>query len=228
MAKAKKPFSNPVEKGTCANGYRHINRLFSDIAQITSREVGRAWVFAGLRYHHCLGFYEPVIWLFRYVVAGNKYRHNYRHLSNGIFDTELPKPDAAAIQIKLNELIRVSKAHNSFVGVEHFTDEEIEEIRCLFEARAKAKLCGSLVTRCLCAFEEVVLQESIIGNGQNLGIDRSVEVGTVWLRRRSWGNCWTGIANWFCERLFKCPALRFAFRLHDFERPRDKANALET
>jgi low affinity Fe/Cu permease len=32
--------------------------------------------------------------------------------------------DAAAIQIKLNELIRVSKAHNSFVGVEHLTDEE--------------------------------------------------------------------------------------------------------
>ena len=48
--------------------------------------------------------------------------------------------DAAAIQIKLNELIRVSKAHNSFVGVERLTDEEIEEIRCLCESRAREEL----------------------------------------------------------------------------------------
>ena len=34
-----------------------------------------------------------------------------------------------AIQVKLDELIRVGKAHNSFVGVEHLTDEELEEIR---------------------------------------------------------------------------------------------------
>src|SRR6266704_386476 len=43
--------------------------------------------------------------------------------------------DAAAIQIKLDELIRVSKAHNSFVGVEHLTDKELEEIRTTCEAR---------------------------------------------------------------------------------------------
>lgn len=48
--------------------------------------------------------------------------------------------DAAAIQIKLNELIRVSKVHNSFVGVERLTDVEIEEIRRLCENRAKAEL----------------------------------------------------------------------------------------
>ena len=51
--------------------------------------------------------------------------------------------DAAAIQIKLNELIRVSKAHNSFVGVEHLTDEEIDEIRARCEERAKAELIRS-------------------------------------------------------------------------------------
>lgn len=35
--------------------------------------------------------------------------------------------DGAAIQVKLDELIRVSTAQNSFVGIEHLTDEEIEE-----------------------------------------------------------------------------------------------------
>ena len=29
----------------CVNGGHPVNRLFSDIAQITSHEVGRAWVF---------------------------------------------------------------------------------------------------------------------------------------------------------------------------------------
>ena len=45
--------------------------------------------------------------------------------------------DATAIQVKLNELIRVSRAHNSFVGVEKLTDEELDEIRSLCESRAK-------------------------------------------------------------------------------------------
>ena len=47
--------------------------------------------------------------------------------------------DGAAIQVKLNELIRVSKAQNSFVGVEHLTEEELEEIRAKCESRAKAE-----------------------------------------------------------------------------------------
>jgi low affinity Fe/Cu permease len=46
--------------------------------------------------------------------------------------------DGAAIQVKLDELIRVSTAHNSFVGIEHLTDEELEDIRTKCELRAKA------------------------------------------------------------------------------------------
>jgi len=46
--------------------------------------------------------------------------------------------DAAAIQVKLDELIRVSTAQNSFVGIEHLTDEELEEIREKCEKRAAA------------------------------------------------------------------------------------------
>jgi low affinity Fe/Cu permease len=44
--------------------------------------------------------------------------------------------DSAAIQVKLDELIRVSSARNSLVGIEHLTDEELEEIRTKCERRA--------------------------------------------------------------------------------------------
>jgi low affinity Fe/Cu permease len=51
--------------------------------------------------------------------------------------------DSAAIQVKLDELIRVSAAHNSFIGIEHLTDDELGEIRDKCELRAKAKQAGS-------------------------------------------------------------------------------------
>src|SRR5438034_7473360 len=47
--------------------------------------------------------------------------------------------DAAAIQVKLDELIRASKAQNSFVGVEHLTDEELKDLRTKCESRAKVE-----------------------------------------------------------------------------------------
>jgi low affinity Fe/Cu permease len=50
--------------------------------------------------------------------------------------------DSAAIQVKLDELIRVSAVHNSFVGIEHLTDDELSEIRSKCELRAKAEKAG--------------------------------------------------------------------------------------
>ena len=47
--------------------------------------------------------------------------------------------DGAAIQVKLDELIRVSRALNSLVGIEHLSDEELEELRAECERRATAK-----------------------------------------------------------------------------------------
>lgn len=46
--------------------------------------------------------------------------------------------DSAAIQVKLDELIRSSAAQNSFVGIEHLTAKELEDLRTLCEDRAKA------------------------------------------------------------------------------------------
>ncbi|MCO6417967.1 low affinity iron permease family protein [Siccirubricoccus sp. KC 17139] len=45
--------------------------------------------------------------------------------------------DSAAIQAKLDELIRTSAAQNAFIGIERLTEEELAEIREKCEARAK-------------------------------------------------------------------------------------------
>ena len=46
--------------------------------------------------------------------------------------------DSAAIQVKPDEIIRSSEAQNLFVGIEHLTEDEIEEMRKKCEARAKS------------------------------------------------------------------------------------------
>jgi low affinity Fe/Cu permease len=45
--------------------------------------------------------------------------------------------DGAALQVKLDELIRSSHAHNKFIGIEHLTDQEIEDFRRSCAALAK-------------------------------------------------------------------------------------------
>lgn len=46
--------------------------------------------------------------------------------------------DSAAIQVKLDELIRTGAVQNSFVGIEHLSADELEELRARCEERAKA------------------------------------------------------------------------------------------
>jgi len=45
--------------------------------------------------------------------------------------------DSVAIQVKLDELIRASAAQNFYIGIEHLSDEEIDELRAKCEARAR-------------------------------------------------------------------------------------------
>jgi low affinity Fe/Cu permease len=48
--------------------------------------------------------------------------------------------DAAAIQAKLDELIRASRsARNEFIGIEHLTDHQLEMIRTELERESVAK-----------------------------------------------------------------------------------------
>ena len=45
--------------------------------------------------------------------------------------------DGAAIQAKLDELIRASAAQNAYIGIENLTEEELDGLRARCEARAR-------------------------------------------------------------------------------------------
>ena len=83
-----------------------------------------------------LGRHRPDVRLFRHLAAGYQHWYDDRHFSDGVSDSELAEPGRRGL--KLDELIRVSAAHNSFVGIEHLTDDELEDIRTRCELRAKA------------------------------------------------------------------------------------------
>ena len=116
-------------------------RLFSQIATVTSREAGRAWVFV-------FALAIIVAW----AVTGPFF--NFSDTWQLVINTgttivtflmvfliqNSQNRDAAAIQVKLDELIRVSKAQNSFIGLEHLTEEELEEIRRRCEEAAKTEV----------------------------------------------------------------------------------------
>jgi low affinity Fe/Cu permease len=50
--------------------------------------------------------------------------------------------DGAAIQAKLDELIRASAAQNRYIGIEHLTEEELDELRARCASRARAEKLG--------------------------------------------------------------------------------------
>ena len=125
------------------DGQHGPTRLFSQIATVTSREAGRAWVFV-------FALAIIVTW----AVTGPLF--NFSDTWQLVINTgttivtflmvfliqNSQNRDAAAIQVKLDELIRVSKAQNSFIGLEHLTEEELEEIRRRCEERAKTEVRG--------------------------------------------------------------------------------------
>lgn len=67
--------------------------------------------------------------------------------------------DSAAVQVKLDELIRVSDAKNFFVGIEHLTDDEIDRLREIIETRTKKR--GSIKVE-----EEKAARRSPLGNAR--------------------------------------------------------------
>jgi low affinity Fe/Cu permease len=128
---------------------RRFSQTFGDIASHTSQAAGRASTFliAGL---------IIVIW------AATGPIFNYSDTWQLIINTgttivtflmvfliqNSQNRDSAAIQVKLDELIRVSTARSSFVGIEHLTDEELESLRKTCESRAAAvEAAGDAVKR---------------------------------------------------------------------------------
>ena len=55
--------------------------------------------------------------------------------------------DGAAIQAKLDELVRTSAAQNAFIGIERLTEEELDGIRRMCEARARAAAAAGTAER---------------------------------------------------------------------------------
>src|SRR3954454_16856295 len=132
--------SNAAANGTNGASVQPVNKLFGDIARVISREVGRAWVFV-------LAVLCIIIWAITGPLFG--FSDTWQLVINTgttivtflmvLLIQNAQNRDAAAIQAKLDELIRTSKARNSFVGLEHLTEEELETIRQQCELRAKGE-----------------------------------------------------------------------------------------
>src|SRR3954467_8697058 len=134
-------------KGKANQPRNSAAQLFSDIANRTSQAAGRALTFmiaAGI----------ILVW----AVTGPifQYSDTWQLVINTgttivtflmvFLIQNAQNRDSAAIQVKLDELIRVSKAHNSFMGLERLSDDELEAIRaeCLAQATAKLAAEGRL------------------------------------------------------------------------------------
>ena len=126
-----------------ANSHNGAAHLFGEIANRTSQAAGRGltflmaagvvliWALSGPIFHYSVTWQlvvntgtTIVTFLMVFLIQNSQNR------------------DSAAIQVKLDELIRVSTAHNSFVGIEHLSDDELEEIRTKCERRAQAERAG--------------------------------------------------------------------------------------
>jgi low affinity Fe/Cu permease len=120
-----------------ANG-NQTSRIFADIANWSSRASGKAITFL-------LAVMIIVIWSVTGPIFG--FSDTWQLVINTgttivtflmvflIQNTQ--NRDGAAIQVKLDELIRVSRVKNSIIGIEHLTDEELEDLREKCEQRAK-------------------------------------------------------------------------------------------
>jgi low affinity Fe/Cu permease len=126
-----------------AEGSGGFSRFFGDLANKTSQAAGRASAFmmaAGV----------VLVWaitgpLFQYSDTWQLVINTGTTIVTFLMVFLIQNSqnrDSAAIQVKLDELIRVSTAQNSFVGIEHLTDDELEEIRDKCERRAEAEKIG--------------------------------------------------------------------------------------
>ena len=115
-----------------------MNRIFSEVASYIAHQSGRpltfllaasiilGWALMGPIFHYSDTWQliintgtTIVTFLMVFVIQNTQNR------------------DGSALQAKLDELIRSSHAHNRFIGIEHLTDEEIEEHRQSCAALAK-------------------------------------------------------------------------------------------
>ena len=135
--------AEPPKKAEPQQGGGGFSRIFGEVANKTSQAAGRASAFmiaAGV----------VLVWaitgpLFQYSDTWQLVINTGTTIVTFLMVFLIQNSqnrDGAAIQVKLDELIRVSTAHNSFVGIEHLTDDELEDIRTKCELRAEAEKAG--------------------------------------------------------------------------------------
>src|SRR5829696_1168351 len=122
-----------------ANGGRSmlLSRTFSNLAEPVAHATGRPWTFMV-----CVAV--VILW----AISGP-----FFHFSEAwqlVINTgttivtflmvfliqNTQNRDGAAIQTKLDELIRAGSAQNTFIGIEHLTEEELDRIRRRIETYA--------------------------------------------------------------------------------------------
>ena len=145
MAGKKNKARKDAEPHKEAGGF---SRVFGDVANKTSQAAGRASTFI-------LAAGVVLVWaitgpLFQYSDTWQLVINTGTTIITFLMVFLIQNSqnrDSAAIQVKLDELIRVSTARNSFVGIEHLTDEELEDIRSKCERRAEAEKGGDGAVR---------------------------------------------------------------------------------
>ncbi|TPM90631.1 low affinity iron permease family protein [Mesorhizobium sp. B2-1-3A] len=119
-----------------------MERSFTIMAGAVARATGRPWAFA-------LCVASVIVW------AALGPRFQYSETWQLIINTSTTiitflmvfliqstqNRDGAASQAKLDELIRAGHGKNDFIGIEHLTEKEVEEMRalCLRAANRKKK-----------------------------------------------------------------------------------------
>jgi low affinity Fe/Cu permease len=117
---------------------RTVSRAFSDFAAAVARAAGRpatfaaslaliaVWALTGPLFHYSDTWQliintgtTIVTFLMVFLIQNTQNR------------------DGAAIQAKLDELIRASAAQNAYIGIEHLSEEELDVLRARCEARAR-------------------------------------------------------------------------------------------
>jgi low affinity Fe/Cu permease len=137
------PKAEPSKKAESQERGGGFSRIFGDVANKTSQAAGRASAFM-------IAAAVVLVWaitgpLFQYSDTWQLVINTGTTIVTFLMVFLIQNSqnrDSAAIQVKLDELIRVSTAHNSFVGIEHLTDDELEDIRTKCERRAEAEKVG--------------------------------------------------------------------------------------
>lgn len=115
-----------------------MNQIFSRISSAIAHQTGRP-----------IAFLTSTLLIFLWLITGPLFHYSdtWQLVVNTVTTIitflmvfiiqNTQNRDGAAIQVKLDELIRTSAAQNKFIGIEQLTAEEIEEYRALSESLAK-------------------------------------------------------------------------------------------